>query len=142
MPPDVFCQFMAASYAGRKDLKLTKSRQAHVQNFQRAYLELVAGAGGSIDEVLNTLQERSAVINHRHRITGDAMVYIIEEVLALKDRIKVDELQEVLEAFIESQVLIPGQWHPIDLDQLKGNSLKNQLLQKFQSSLELNKESV
>jgi len=28
------------------------------------------------------------------------------------------------------------------LDQLKGNSLKNQLLQKFQSSLELNKESV
>jgi hypothetical protein len=88
------------------------------------------------------MQERSAVINHRHRITGDAMVYIIEEVLALKDRIKVDELQEVLEAFIESQVLIPGMWHPIDLDQLKGNSLKNQLLQKFQSSLELNKESV
>jgi len=88
------------------------------------------------------MQERSAVINHRHRITGDAMVYIIEEVLALKDRIKVDELQEVLEAFIESQVLIPGSWQPIDLDQLKGNSLKNQLLQKFQSSLELNKESV
>ena len=70
------------------------------------------------------------------------MVYIIEEVLALKDRIKVDELQEVLEAFIESQVLIPGVWQPIDLDQLKRNSLKNQLLQKFQSSLELNKESV
>jgi len=142
MPADVFCQFMAASYARRKDLRLTKSRQSHVKNFQRSYLELVATAGGPIEEVLNTMQERSAVINHRHRITGDAMVYIIEEVLALKDRIKVDELQEVLEAFIESQVLIPGSWQPIDLDQLKGNSLKNQLLQKFQSSLELNKESV
>jgi hypothetical protein len=70
------------------------------------------------------------------------MVFIIEEVLALKDRIKVDDLQEALEAFIESQVLIPGQWQPVDPDQLKRKSLKNELLQKFQTSLEEFKESV
>jgi hypothetical protein len=142
MPADVFCGFMAASYASRKDLKLTKARLEHVKNLQRCYLTLVESIGRPIEEVLNTLQERTAVINHRHRLTGDAMVFIIEEVLALKDRIKVDDLQEALEAFIESQVLIPGQWQPVDPDQLKRKNLKNQLLQKFQSSLEEFKESV
>jgi hypothetical protein len=142
MPPDVLCGFMAASYAPRKDLKLTKARLSQVKNLQRRYLTLVESLGRPIEEVLNSLQDRSAVINHRHRITGDALVYIIEEVLALKDKIKVDDLQETLEAFIDSQVLIPGTWHPLELDQMKGNSLKNLLLQKFQTSLEQNKESV
>jgi len=142
MPADVFCGFMAASYARKKDLKLTKARLSYVKNLQRCYLTLVESLGRPIEEVLTTLQERTAIINHRHRITGDAMVFIIEEVLALKDRIKVDDLQEALEAFIESQVLIPGQWQPVDPDQLKRKSLKNELLQKFQTSLEEFKESV
>jgi hypothetical protein len=103
---------------------------------------LVSSLGKPIEEVLNTLQERSAVINHRHRLTGDAMVFIIEEALNLKDRIKVDDLQEALETFIESQILVPGEWHPVDMEQLKRRTLKNELLQKFQSSLEEYKESI
>lgn len=142
MPADVFCSFMAASYASKKDLKFTKARMSHVKNLQKCYLTLVASIGKPIEEVLNTLQERSAVINHRHRITGDAMVFIIEEALNLKDRIKVDDLQEALETFIDSQVLVPGEWHPLDMEQLKRRTLKNELLQKFQSSLEEYKESI
>jgi hypothetical protein len=142
MPADVFCSFMAASYASKKDLKLTKARLSHVKNLQKCYLTLVRSLGKPIEEVLNTLQERSAVINHRHRLTGDAMVFIIEEALNLKDRIKVDDLQEALETFIESQILVPGEWHPVDMEQLKRRTLKNELLQKFQSSLEEYKESI
>ena len=55
---------------------------------------LVAALGGPVDLVLQTLQERSAVINHRHRITGDAVTWIIEEVIAMKGKIKIDGLQE------------------------------------------------
>lgn len=142
MSPEVFCGLMAASYAARRDLKLTQSRLSHVKNFQRCYLTLVSSLGQPIQTVLNSLQERSAVINHRHRITGDAMVYIIEEVLASKDKIKTDELQEALEAFIESQVLIPGVWQPVGPDEIRGKSLKHHLLRKFQAALEQNKESV
>lgn len=142
MPADVFCGLMAASYAARKDLKLTPSRLSHVKNFQKSYLTLVASLGQPMQTVLNTLQERSAVINHRHRITGDAMVYIIDEVLAWKDKIKSDELQEALEAFIESQVLIPGVWQPVGPAEIQGKSLKHHLLREFQAALEQNKESV
>ena len=74
MPDDIFLRVMAASYVGKRDLQLTPSRSAHVKNFQQCYLRLVAALGEPIDESLKTLQERSAVINHRHRITGDALV--------------------------------------------------------------------
>jgi uncharacterized protein YdiU (UPF0061 family) len=142
MPDEIFLRTMAASYVGRKDLKLTPARSAQVKNFQACYLRLVAALGGPIEMVLKTLQERSAIINHRHRITGDAVTWIIEEVIAMKDKIKIDGLQEAIEAFIDSQVLIPGKWQPVPPEQLHSNNLKSRLLQKFQENLEAYKESI
>jgi hypothetical protein len=142
MPDEIFLRTMAASYVGRKDLKLTPARAAQVKNFQACYLALVAALGGPIEMVLKTLQERSAVINHRHRITGDAVTWIIEEVIAMKDKIKIDGLQEAIDAFIDSQVLIPGKWQPVPLGRLKPHTLKSRLLQNIQANLEAYKESI
>jgi hypothetical protein len=113
-----------------------------VQNFQECYLRLVAALGGPFDLVLKTLQERSAIINHRHRITGDAVTWIIEEVIAMKNKIRIDGLQEAIDAFIDSQVLIPGKWQPVPPEKLQTNTLKSRLLQKIQENLETYKESI
>jgi uncharacterized protein YdiU (UPF0061 family) len=142
MPDDIFCRSMAASYVGKKDLEITPARSAHVQNFQECYLRLVAALGGPFDLVLKTLQERSAIINHRHRITGDAVTWIIEEVIAMKNKIRIDGLQEAIDAFIDSQVLIPGKWQPVPPEKLQTNTLKSRLLQKIQENLETYKESI
>jgi hypothetical protein len=142
MPDDIFCRIMAASYVGKRDLEPTSGTVAQVKNFQECYLRLVAALGGPFDMVLKTLQERSAVINHRHRITGDAVTWIIEEVIAMKGKIKIDGLQEAIDAFIDSQVLIPGKWHPVPPEKLNSNTLKSQLLQKIQENLETYKESI
>jgi uncharacterized protein YdiU (UPF0061 family) len=142
MSNEVFLQTMAASYVGKKDLKLSDARIAHIREFQECYLRLVAAFGGPLDLVLQTLQERSAVINHRHRITGDGVTWIIEEVIAMKGKIRIDGLQEAIDAFIDSQVLIPGKWRPVPPEQLQSNTLKSRLLQKFQENLETYKESI
>jgi len=142
MPAEIFCRVMAASYARNKDLKLTKTRIKQVTNLQQSYLKLIAALGRPFDEVLKTIQDRSAVINHRHRITGDALVLIIEECLAMKGRIRVTGLQEALEAFIDSQVLIPGKWQPVQAECLPEKTLKTQLLLKIQANLEEYKESI
>jgi hypothetical protein len=142
MPNEIFLQTMAASYVGKKDLKLTDTRVSQIRAFQASYLRLVAALGGPLDLVLQTLQERSAVINHRHRITGDAVTWIIEEVIAMKGKIKIDGLQEAIDAFIDSQVLIPGKWRPVSPTHLKSNTLKSRLLQKIQENLEAYKESI
>jgi hypothetical protein len=142
MTPEVFCKIMAASYVGRRDLKLTPARVTHVKNFQQCYLKLVATLDEPVESVLKTLQERSAIINHRHRITGDAVTLIIEEVIAVKGKIKIDGLQEALDSFIDSQVLIPGKWQPVAIERLKPNSLQARLLNKIQENLEHYKESI
>ena len=142
MPDDIFLRVMAASYVGKRDLRLTRSRRAQVKNFQQCYLRLVAALDGPFDEVLKTLQDRSAIINHRHRITGDALVFIIEEVIAISGKIKVNGLQEALEAFIDSQVLVPGVWQPVAPEQLKPKTLKSRLLITIQENLEEYKESI
>jgi uncharacterized protein YdiU (UPF0061 family) len=142
MRDDIFCRIMAASYVGKKDLELTAASASHIKEFQECYLKLVAALGGPFDLVLKTLQERSAVINHRHRITGDAVTWIIEEVIAMKGKIKTDGLQEAIDAFIDSQVLIPGKWQPVPPEKLRSNTLKSQLLQKIQQNLETYKESI
>ena len=142
MPDDIFCQIMAASYAPKKDLELTPSRTSHIRNFQQCYLKLVLAAGEPLDVVLKTIQERSAVINHRHRITGDAVTFIVEEIIAMKGKIKIDGLQDALDAFIDSQILIPGEWRPVPTEELEQNTLKARLLNKIQANLEEYKESI
>ncbi len=142
MPDEIFCRIMAASYVGKRDLQLTPAKAARVKDFQECYLRLVAALGGPFDLILKTLQERSAVINHRHRITGDAVTWIIEEVIAMKGKIRTDGLQEAIDAFIDSQILIPGKWQPVPPEKLQSNTLKSQLLQKIQQNLETYKESI
>src|SRR5947207_7305925 len=142
MPDDLFCQIMAASYVPKKDLELTPSRIAHIKNFQECYLKLVLALGEPLDFVLKIIQERSAVINHRHRITGDAVTFIVEEIIAVKGKIKIEGLQEALDAFIDSQILIPGEWRPVPAQQLDQNTLKARLLNKIQENLEEYNESI
>ena len=142
MPDDIFSRAMAASYVGKRDLKLTPARISQIRNFQECYLKLVAALNEPFDATLKTLQERSAIINHRHRITGDAVAVIIEEVIAMKGKIRIDGLQEAIEAFIDSQVLIPGKWQPVPAEELKLDTLKSRLLNKIQENLEEYKESI
>ena len=141
MPADIFCKSMAASYVVKRDLEITSARRTHIKNFQRCYLQLIAVLGEPFDEVLKTIQDRSAIINHRHRITGDAVVYMIEEIIALKGR-RIHGLQAALDAFIASQVLIPGQWQPVEPRQLRLTTFKSRLLITIHENLELYKESI
>ena len=60
----------------------------------------------------------------------------------MKSKIRIDGLQEALDAFIDSQILIPGKWQPVPPEQLKSNTLKSRLLQKIHENLEIYKESI
>ncbi|MDB5049386.1 MAG: hypothetical protein JWO30_2457 [Fibrobacteres bacterium] len=142
MDPDRFCRIMAASYAGKRDLEMTPSRAGHVREFQDRYRKLLRCANGKEEDTLRLITERSAVINMEHRLTGDGLVWIIGEIMAVKDRLAWDELQDALDAFIDSQVRIPGKWKPIPEEDLRSPRLKGRLLRKIKADLELYKETV
>jgi len=141
MPAALFCKMMAASYASRRDLRMTTTRAARVEHFQRCYQRLIARAG-PYEQVLRAVRQRSAIINHERRMTGDAMIYIVEELMTAKDKVSRDELQSVMDTFIGSQVLIPGEWKPIDARELEGASPKAKLLRAIEQGLQVCKETV
>ena len=53
-----------------------------------------------------------------------------------------EQPDKAIDAFIDSQVLIPGKWQPVPSEKLNSNTLKSQLLQKIQQNLETYKESI
>jgi uncharacterized protein YdiU (UPF0061 family) len=141
MDPARFCRTMAASYASRRDLKMTSTRIARAKNFQKCYQRL-AGVVGKYEDVLRQLMGRSAVINYERRMTGNAIINVVSEIASMRDDLSRQELQAAMERFIESQVLIPGEWKPVAKEELKGPSPKSRLLRAMQNELEECKETV
>lgn len=153
MPVADFCDIMAASYVEQKDLNLTDLRKLKALEFQDCYRELFKCLlqlsdleGKTEDEyllgVLKTVAKRSSIINYEYRSTGDGLTWIINEAISFKDKMRQSQLQDTIERFIGSQILIPGVWDPIREEELTGTSMKAELLKKMHENLELYKERI
>lgn len=112
LSPAEFLAILRSAYAAAEDMVLTASRRQKVKAFQVSYRKLIEhGArlsGKTERSVLRELSKRAAVINRYERVTGDAIVRIAETLVASASKMRPAELQETIEVFIDSQVLIPG----------------------------------
>ena len=143
MPAEDFCRIMAATYVTEKDLELTDNRKLKAIEFQELYRELITAVDPDHEEeTLKGIVKRASVINYTYRSTGDGLNWIVNEAIGAKDRMKQQEVQEAIDRFIASQVLIPGKWKPIKEEELKGASMKARLLRKMQENLELYKDAI
>lgn len=142
MDPESFCNEMAASYADKEDLKLTDYRKQKAIEFQQRYKDLVHAASSDPMAVLAEVTERSSVVNYEFRSTGDGVTWIVTEAIKVIDKMHQREFQEAIERFIQSQVLVPGKWKPIDQAELEGESMKSRLLRRIQKNLEIHKELI
>jgi hypothetical protein len=142
MDPRRFCNVMAASYASRRDRQLTAGRLVRIREFQESWRRLVRRAGEREAATIRSLADRAAVINHEHRMTGNGLIWIINEIVRVKDRLPWAEMQDALDAFIDSQVLIPGKWKPLPEEALESQTLTGRLLRRIRQDLELYKETV
>jgi hypothetical protein len=142
MPAERFCEIMAASYIDTTDLQLTETRRQKAVSFQHLYRRLIQAAGKEEGRTLRTVAWRSSVVNYIYRSTGDGISWIIYEIMKLKDRMKRQELQDITDRFIESQVLVPGKWRPIRQEEIAVRSLKPRFLRRIQQTLERHHEMI
>jgi len=142
MPPENFCKIMAAYYVNRDDLALTEHRKRKASLFQKYYRALVAAAGGSRMKDLKHILSRAAVINYDHRMTGNGLLWIVDEALKARNRLDRREFQNVIDRFIESQVLVPGLWKPIHPREVQGASRRARQLRRLQKILEEYNERI
>lgn len=142
MDEEDFCKIMAASYAGEADLELNDYRRRKAVEFQQRYNRLIRVAGGNTRSIMKRIAERSEVINHQFRKTGDGLTWIVNEAIKVRRKIDVNELQAAIERFIQSQVLVPGKWHPIRDGELHGRTMKSRLLLRMQENLQIFSEKI
>ena len=121
-------------------MRLTAAKIAHAKNFQQCYQRLVAAAG-AYDEVLASLRERSATINYEHRITGNGVLDAIEKLVSLMRESRRVDVQGALDRFIASQILIPGQQKPLEVEP-PDQTRRGQLLVAMQEQVEGSKETI
>lgn len=100
-----FLSIAKSSFATRRDLKLTARNRRLIAAMQAAYFELVRYSGAKME----TLVQRSAVINREDRITGDAVAAIEEVVVRYRNRVGSGNLHRLISAFVKEQVLDPDQ---------------------------------
>ena len=136
------CKIMAASYAEQEDLEMNDYRRRKAVEFQQLYSRLIFAAGRNTRTILERISQRSEVINHQFRKTGDGLTWIINEAIKVRRKIDVNELQAAIERFIQSQVLVPGKWHPIRERELHGRTMKSRLLLKMQENLQMYSEKI
>ena len=140
--PKDFCKIMAASYVDKRDLMLNETRRQKSVEFQKIYHQLIKAAGKSPNRMMKEILERSAVINYEYRQTGDGLVWVVEEVSKMRNRLTQSMLQQVMERFIESQVLVPGKHRPVSERELSKNNLTSKLLKRMHNNIELYSDSI
>ncbi len=111
VPLPTFLRIGLSSYASRRDRRPTRLRREQAAAVQQALLGLVRAAarhsGSPLQDVLRELARRSARINRFARLTGDGAVWAARKLLRLRHRLPSDRFHELIERFLDDQVLVP-----------------------------------
>ena len=140
-------EMILSSHVTRVDKRLTAPIRRHIDNFQSDYLALLdviihSTKGHPIDDlnkkkshILQDIAERASIYNRPDRVTGNALIIIVETLLKSKKRgLKHMELQSIIDMFIAKQSFGPrgrqGHLQLISSKQGKSLSKKESRLMK------------
>jgi hypothetical protein len=106
-----FFKTMLSSFAKARDTQMRTKHQGHIQNFLRLYKALIEKAASPNQRpqaLLKKLYERSRKINTENRITGNALIQIVFEIMAQsKKGMTSTECQKVIDQLINSYQGLP-----------------------------------
>ncbi|MEN0059209.1 MAG: hypothetical protein AAGB31_10280, partial [Bdellovibrio sp.] len=100
MTEAVFFKSILSSFAKTRDAKMSEQQRRHVENFQNLYRQLVIQAAGrqKPETVLKGLLERADKLNSEKRITGNALIEMVEEILTEKKRgLSMEQIQNIVD---------------------------------------------
>jgi uncharacterized protein YdiU (UPF0061 family) len=142
MDAQEFIDILKSDYATEEDLALNGARKSKVRQFQKSYWRLVhkaaALSGKSADRILKGIAGRSALINRYDRVTGDSIIHVARQIMNTEKQMKADELHQIVNKFIDQQILWPEYFQRSGLPR---NRLRNRKAKKaFESMLKIVKD--
>jgi hypothetical protein len=110
MSEEEFFKSILSVFGKSKNAKLGQKQRFHIQKFQALYKDLVvlAAGKGRSEHILRGISRRAQVLNSEKRITGNALIEIVEAVLTEKKRgLSHDQIQKVVDRFIHDHLDLP-----------------------------------
>ncbi len=113
MADDSFFTSSLSTFGKSEDGTFKKPAQKQkiaIQRFQALYKELVilAAGKGRPENILKGISRRAQCLNSEKRITGNALIEIVEAVLLEKKRgLSYDQIQKIVDSFIHDNLSLP-----------------------------------
>jgi uncharacterized protein YdiU (UPF0061 family) len=108
MPDEELFDLMLSDFASGKDKRLTRRLTYRLHRLQRFYKQLVTRAAPRepMRSFLEELSLRASRINRRDRITGNGLLYVVDELLKARRKGFPDRaIEEIISAVIDDQTL-------------------------------------
>jgi len=110
MTEDEFFKSILSVFGKSKNAKMGQKQKTNIQKFQSLYKELLvlAAGKGRTEHILRGISRRAQLLNSEKRITGNALIEIVEAVLTEKKRgLSHDQIQKIVDRFIHDHLDLP-----------------------------------
>ncbi|WP_413292486.1 hypothetical protein ACLSU7_13855 [Bdellovibrio sp. HCB185ZH] len=141
-----FFKQILSSFAKTRDARLSEKHRRHIQAFQAAYRELVTVAAGKNkpEQILKGICDRAEVLNSDKRITGNALIEMVDAIINEKKRgLSMTQIQRIIDRLVFENSGVPET--PVSRfykEKEKTAAVKMDLYAKLLSLVEENKESI
>jgi uncharacterized protein YdiU (UPF0061 family) len=140
MTEEDFFRTLLSSFAKMKDTRRRPKHSRKIKQFQELYVQLVKTAAGktSPKSILPGIAERAKKLNHDNRITGNALIQIVDEILSQRRRgVSHASVQAWIDQLIFSHLDFPevnlGPWYQRKPRAIPHPDVLEKLLQLVQS---------
>ncbi|KHD88686.1 MAG: hypothetical protein OM95_07750 [Bdellovibrio sp. ArHS] len=141
-----FFKIILSSFAKARDARMGEKQQRHIEKFQMAYRSLVIAAAGKQkpDTIIKGICERAEKLNSDKRITGNALIEMVEEIITEKKKgLSMDQIQKIVDRLVFENNGLPevntGRFYK---DLQSTPAVKMDLYAKLLSLVEENAESI
>ena len=110
MKEETFFKMILTCYAKPSDTEMTEQQKVHIHRFQNIFKELVRVATGrrKLDRTLKEISERAFLLNSDNRITGNALIGIVDEIiLSQQNGLPPRQVQKLIDRLVLSHVDFP-----------------------------------
>ncbi|WP_413585501.1 hypothetical protein [Bdellovibrio sp. HCB274] len=141
-----FFKQVLSSFAKTRDARLSEKHRRHIAAFQDAYRDLITAAAGKSkpEQILKGLCDRAEVLNSDKRITGNALIEMVDAIINEKKRgLSMIQIQRIIDRLVFENSGVPES--PVSRfykDKEKTAAVKMDLYAKLLSLVEENKESI
>jgi hypothetical protein len=105
-----FYKKILSGFAKQRDTQMRAKHAQRIQSFQRLYKQLISAAAGSQKPsvILRGLCERAAVLNREDRITGNALIQIVFEIInQVKRGMSHSQVQSLIDNLVAAHLGMP-----------------------------------